>query len=229
LKSDGTVVAWGGVGWAGDGQATVPFGLSNVVAIAAGGFHSLVLGGNVPPVANSQTNSGFVNQDLVVTPNVSDANNDTLTCRVAALPAQGTLYQYAGGTRGPQITAPNTMISDASNRVVFAPAPNNDGNPYTTFNLVANDGQADSAPAMMTINISKSPQNFTAQNFGSGLQIQFAGTPYSPYILQMATNLTPPVNWQSILTNPADLKGNWSFTVTNLSAVPAGFYRAVAY
>lgn len=228
LKSDGTVVAWGGVGWAGAGQAIVPFGLSNVVTIAAGGFHSLALGGNVPPVANSQTNSGFMNQDLVIIPNVSDANNDALTGRVASLPMQGTLYQYSGGTRGPQITVPNTTITDSSFRVIFAPAPNNDGNPYTTFNLVANDGQADSVPATMTVNISKTPQNFTAQNLGSGLKIQFAGTPYSHYVLQMATNLTPPVVWQSILTNPADGSGNWSITITNTPAFPAGFYRATA-
>jgi hypothetical protein len=112
--------------------------------------------------------------------------------------------------------------------VIFAPVPNNDGNPYATFNLVANDGQADSAPTMLTINISKSPQNFTAQNPGSGLQIQFAGTPNSPYILQMATNLTPPIVWQAILTNPADGSGNWSWAITNLSAYPAGYYRAAA-
>jgi hypothetical protein len=43
----------------------------------------------------------------------------------------------------------------------------------------------------------------------------------------MATNLTPPVNWQPVFTNPADANGNWSFTVTNLPDVPAGFYRAV--
>ena len=231
LKSDGTVATWGAadlfIGNNSDVQAIVPLGLSNVVAIAAGGFHSLVLGGNVPPVAISQTNSGFVNQDLVITPTVSDPNNDALTCRVTVLPVQGALFQYAGSARGQQITAPNTTITDASLRVIFAPAPNNEGNPYTTFGLVANDGQADSLPATMVVNIVQTPQSFTAQNLGSGLQIQFAGTANYPYILQVATNLTPPVNWQSILTNPANVNGNWSFTVTNLSAVPAGFYRAV--
>lgn len=230
LKSDGTVVAWGGGGWP-YGQATVPLGLSNVVAIAACGFHSLVLGGNVPPVVDSQTNSGSVNQDLVIAPTVSDANNDTLICRVATLPAQGALYQYDGGARGPQITAPDTMITDPSDRVIFAPAPNANGSPYTTFSLVANDGEADSAPATMTINIFNAPQNFAASSIGGAngqqLTLQLTGTPNYPYIVEMATNLTPPVIWQPILTNPADLNGNWSWTLTNLSDLPAGFYRAV--
>ena len=120
------------------------------------------------------------------------------------------------------------MITDATNRLIFAPAPGTDGNPYTTFGLVANDGEADSASATMTINIFNAPQNFAAQNLGSGLQLQFTGTPNYPYVLQMATNLTPPVVWQPIFTNPADGIGNWSWTITNLSDLPAGFYRAAA-
>jgi len=54
-----------------------------------------------------------------------------------------------------------------------------------------------------------------------------AGTPNYPYILQSATNLTPPISWKSIRTNYADTNGNWSFTVTNLSAAPNLFYRAL--
>jgi alpha-tubulin suppressor-like RCC1 family protein len=45
LKTDGTVVSWG-ANWGTDGQTNVPPGLSNVVAVAAGGVkgaHSLVL------------------------------------------------------------------------------------------------------------------------------------------------------------------------------------------
>ena len=40
LKSNGTIVAWGYNNY---GQTNVPAGLSNVVAIAAGGDHSLAL------------------------------------------------------------------------------------------------------------------------------------------------------------------------------------------
>jgi len=46
-----------------------------------------------------------------------------------------------------------------------------------------------------------------------------------PYILQSATNLTPPVNWQPVLTNPADGNGNWQFMDTNLNGSQK-FYRA---
>jgi hypothetical protein len=56
--------------------------------------------------------------------------------------------------------------------------------------------------------------------------VQFTGTPQYPYILQTATNLVPPINWQSVLTNSAAASGIWSFTVTNNPVVPARFFRA---
>ena len=61
---------------------------------------------------------------------------------------------------------------------------------------------------------------------GKQLTLQLTGTPNYPYVLQSATNLTPPVNWQSILTNLADGNGNWQFTDTNLNGGQK-FYRAV--
>jgi len=70
------------------------------------------------------------------------------------------------------------------------------------------------------------PQQFTSRSTSGGLQIQFSGTPNYPYILQSATNLTSPVNWQPVLTNPADGNGNWQFTDTNLNENQK-FYRAV--
>ena len=69
--------------------------------------------------------------------------------------------------------------------------------------------------------------NVVQASDGLHLTLQLTGSPNYPYILQTTTNLTPPVNWQPVYTNPADANGNWSFTVTNLPA-PAGYYRAVA-
>ncbi len=44
--SPGTVVAWGDNTY---GQTNVPAGLSNVTAIAAGGYHTVALVGTAPP------------------------------------------------------------------------------------------------------------------------------------------------------------------------------------
>jgi hypothetical protein len=80
--------------------------------------------------------------------------------------------------------------------------------------------------AVASLSLLLAPQNFAAYKSVNGLQIQLVGTPGYFYVLQSATNLTPVINWQPVITNPADGNGNWSFTVTNLTGPPARFYRA---
>jgi hypothetical protein len=43
--------------------------------------------------------------------------------------------------------------------------------------------------------------------------------------LLAATNLTPPVVWQSLYTNVTGTNGVWQFTDTNASQYPVRFYR----
>jgi hypothetical protein len=62
---------------------------------------------------------------------------------------------------------------------------------------------------------------------GSQLNLELTGTPNYPYILESATNLTPPINWQPVVTNRADANGNWIFVVTNKTTVPSSYYRTV--
>lgn len=74
------------------------------------------------------------------------------------------------------------------------------------------------------------PTNITVNYVqNSVFQLQFFGTPNYPYVLQATTNLTPPINWQTITTNAADTYGNWSFTDSNTAAYPARFYRATTH
>ena len=108
-------------------------------------------------------------------------------------------------------------------------APTNVGS-YTVVGIISDPNYYGSATNTLVVGLP--PQSFTASSTagsanGQQLILQLAGTPGYPYILQMATNLTPPVVWQCVFTNCADTNGNCNFTVTNLSGVPAGFYRAV--
>lgn len=70
------------------------------------------------------------------------------------------------------------------------------------------------------------PQNFTATANVAGVTLQLNGTTNYPYVLQTATNLTPPVAWLPVVTNPADATGFWTFTDTNSGQYPQRFYRA---
>src|SRR5262245_36944705 len=55
LKSDDTVIGWG---WNGEGQTTIPGGLSDVTQIAAGGYHNLALKSDGTVVAWGYNNDG---------------------------------------------------------------------------------------------------------------------------------------------------------------------------
>ncbi len=58
MKADGTVVAWG---FNGNGQTNVPAGLTNVMAIAAGGYHCLALKNDGTVVFWGDSGSGQTN------------------------------------------------------------------------------------------------------------------------------------------------------------------------
>lgn len=150
LTSDGAVVAWGNND---SGQALPPAGLNHVVAASGAEHNSITLGGNVPPQALSLVTNGPENRDLVIRCGATDPNGDAVSTRVSLLPTVGGLYQFSAGARGPAILSFNTLISDPSGRVIFVPFVNSFGSPYTTFSFVANDGQVDSKPGTIVVNV----------------------------------------------------------------------------
>ncbi len=150
LKADGTLAAWGNDD---SEQTRAPVGLRNVVVVAGGYSHSLAVGNNAPPRAHVHMVTGLPNADLVVALTGSDANGDSVNLRIVSLPEAGSLFQYAAGVRGPAITSPNTAVNDAQGRVIFTPVTNAFGIPYTSFGFLANDGEFDSAPALVTVNL----------------------------------------------------------------------------
>jgi hypothetical protein len=90
-------------------------------------------------------------------------------------------------------------------------------------------GSVTSSVAGLQMVASLQPQNFFGSNInGQQISLQFSGAPNYPYILQTATNLTPPMIWQSVFTNPADGNGYWQFTDTNLNS-PQKFYRVLTH
>jgi hypothetical protein len=81
--------------------------------------------------------------------------------------------------------------------------------------LYALESQSTSPP-LLTLTANLSP--------GPDFNLNLTGVPGQNYVLQTATNLTPPIQWQSILTNASDTNGVWQFTDTNLNSAQK-FYR----
>jgi alpha-tubulin suppressor-like RCC1 family protein len=219
---------------------------SNVVAVAAGYFDSLfvkadgtlwTMGQNV----SGQLGDGTTNDSLtpILVPHLSVANifagwsaSQSLvvgTMQVPATVALGNLIQLYTGS-AINVTAstapPGLTVNLTYNGSLIAPT--NAGS-YTVIGTVSDPNYYGSATNTLVIGMP--PQSFTASSTsgvnGQQLTLQLSGTPAYLYILQTATNLTPPVSWQSVFTNPADGNGNWSLTLSNLVALPGGFYRAV--
>jgi sugar lactone lactonase YvrE len=91
-----------------------------------------------------------------------------------------------------------------------------------TYDLIVSNPFGTSTSAVMVVTADLAPLSASLAGKHS-LNIEFSGNPGSNYVLQMATNLAPPIVWQSVATNAADINGSGSF-----SDAPGGqsrFYR----
>jgi alpha-tubulin suppressor-like RCC1 family protein len=222
LRSDGTIVAWGDNYY---GQSNVPTGLNQVVSISCGDNHSLALAPNTPPQPSPYTFTGPVNLDSVVPAPCIDPNGDPLTFRVGSLPTLGSLYQYAPAGRGAPITAAGTLIDDAQGRVIFAPVPDNFGIPYDAFGVVANDGQYDSGPGTVTLDILP-PSVMESGAYGldasHAFSLAFAGLTNGSYSVWASTNLA---DWSRLGMAGQPGVGQFLFRDAASTNWPVRFYR----
>jgi hypothetical protein len=224
LKADGTLTAWGAAAYV----TNVPSGLSNVVAISSGDNHSMALSGvNLAPRAFSRAATGGLSTDLIIKLPGWDPNGDALGFRITSPPTNGTLYQFTGSGRGDPITNPGTSLSDRS-RVVFSPLPNSMGAPYTTFGFVANDGQYDSSPGLITVTILPRPLIQSAgfaQNGDQGFSISFNGLSNAAYAVEVSTNL---INWTRLGSASHSSPGQFLFLDAIATNSPYRFYRVIS-
>ena len=250
VKTDGTMWGMGNntYGQLGNGttnDAHIPITVaSNVVAVAAGYYHSLFMktdgtlwemGYNTyGQLGNRTTNDAHtpVNVANLSVANVfpADMANHSLAIGINhnAIVTLGNLNQiYTGNAIS--VTA-STMPPGLTVNLTYNGSPIAPTNPgsYTVIGTISDVFYIGSATNTLIVGVP--PQNFIAVNTnganGPQLTLQLTGTANYPYILQWATNLTPPIAWQPVLTNPADVNGNWSWTLTNLPLLPASFYRA---
>jgi subtilisin family serine protease len=111
-------------------------------------------GTNAVPVAHAQLLTGTEDQSLPISLPASDADGDSLHYIVTTLPSYGTLHQTTDGTTpGDPIANFPALVTHPAGKLVFRPAPDGFGTPYTSFKFKVNDGVFPSAEATVTLNI----------------------------------------------------------------------------
>ena len=117
------------------------------------------------------------------------------------------------GSNLPTATLPTCSISSASLT---------DAGFYLV--IITNDyGSVTSSIVSLGVTLPQQMLNIVSSG-RNGIQLQMSGTPNSAYAVQSTTNLAPPIQWQSLLTNTADTNGVWQFTDTNFNSAQK-FYR----
>ena len=222
LKADGSVVVWGSSNY---GLRNVPAGLSNVMAIASSDYTCLALGANLAPTSAPRTLQGAINLDLAASASLADTNSDLLTYRVDTLPTEGSLYQYTTNGRGSPITFSGSPLSDSQGRFIYSPAPDGFGAPYDNFSIVANDGDTDSPPGVVTVNIVPAPA-IPVAGLGRGtngsFQLSFPGLSNLTYSVWGSANLS---GWTMLGSATQPTPGQFYYNDATATNSSLRFYR----
>jgi uncharacterized protein YpmS len=188
---------------------------------------ALVLNGFVYGAMVSIGGSGYVS-----IPNVQILGGGS-GAFATALVSNGTVIAINIANPGSGYTNPPLILIDPPSAVDLTESTNQvlDISPITTNNvgsyfvIVANNyGSVTSSVASLVI--TSLPQNFgITVGSNQSVQLKLTGLANFSYVLQSATNLSPPVAWQFVVTNLSDSNGNWTFMDTNTIDYPVKFYR----
>ncbi|MEI9863482.1 MAG: hypothetical protein WDN00_02795 [Limisphaerales bacterium] len=228
LNASGTATGWGANTL---GQTTLPYDLTNVTALAGGNAFGLALG-NLPVLASNLVTTGFVDHDLLLTLPVSNPDANPLTYRIVDLPLAGQLYQSVAGNRGALINAPDTVVSDPTGQMIFAPDQGVNGSPYASFNFSVDDGLFAPSLGQVTVNIGlPAVPQFTALSWNTStpgaesFNLNFTGSLDATYKVWASTNLT---DWELLGTASPQLLAQYQFIDSGATNWSQRFYRISA-
>jgi hypothetical protein len=210
LKSDGTVVGWGGNNmhdfWdyysVEPSRAPTPSGLSNVVAISTGQFHSLALMNDGSPYVARQP----------INRSASAGADAILTAGAVGTGLLSYQWRFNGtnidGATNSTLTLTHVQAADQG-----------------SYSVVVNNAFGSVASASGTLTVK--PLQFNPANSqltAGGFHLQLDGmNGISPVVIYASPNL---VDWQPIYTN-APVAGSLQFLDSTATNMTRRFYRAV--
>ena len=249
VKNDGTLWSvgrdnYGQLGNNTTNDISIPVSVAtNLVALAAGYAHSIFTITNGTIWATGFNSVGTLGNGTTINTNVPNNVPNILVANIfegladhcmviginynAGISLAGLIRAYTGNAIIPTATTTPLGLSVVFTYNGSTTPPTNSG-AYTVIATINDPNYVGSVTN--TLIVALPPQNFTINTtINNGiLSLQLTGTTNYPYILQMATNLTPPVNWVSVVTNPADASGHWIVQVSYLLSTPQRFYRTLS-
>jgi sugar lactone lactonase YvrE len=97
-----------------------------------------------------------------------------------------------------------------------------------SYQLVVTGSGGSVTSSVVNLIVGTSPLIYkTVLNPDGSVALNFVSQPNSTNVVLCATNLVPPIVWQSIATNIAGADGNWQFTDTNAASYQTRFYRSL--
>ena len=115
----------------------------------------------------------------------------------------------------------NAVFSGATNAALLlvAAATNHTGG----YSVVVSNFVGSITSRVAALTVAGLPQLFLSSSNNTFTVAANGGAVSNTVIVQVATNLTFPINWVSVQTNMVDAAGQIRIATTN--SVPAGFYR----
>lgn len=229
-----SIAKWDGTNWYAIGGGLSPgSGNATVFAVVTDGLGNLYTGGYL-------TGAGGVGANDIAKWNGTNwsALGAGLNgqCQSITFDAAGNLYAGGYFTGSGGVSANYIAKWDGTNWSALGSGAG-PVNPYTYINTLAFDksgnlyvggsfstaGTNTSATYIAKALLSPSSSLLAVTALGGYTNIITGlGTPGNGYALELATNLTPPVNWQPQATN---VSSDTSLIFTNVSGSPQGFYR----
>ncbi|HXT57127.1 MAG TPA: DUF4214 domain-containing protein, partial [Pirellulales bacterium] len=183
----------------GSGVATITVTVTDNGGASLGGVNTFTRSFTVtvlspPPtaVAQSVTVSENSQQTITLGGNPPPGQSYVPAAAIASLPVHGSLYQTADGvTRGAAITALNTPVANAQNKVIYVPDPNQTADDSFSFTVSGGTPVQTSAPATVSITVAVSAQ---APSFTAGANVQVSANSGPRTVGQWATNISAGTN-----------------------------------
>lgn len=183
----------------------------------AGSTNILVELINTPPIANPATYTRAQNSILTIAissllTNATDPDGDPISLAAVS----------ATSTNGAVITTNATSV-------IYTP-PATNGNLPDAFSYTVADIYGATGSNIVAVTIQPPALNITGIDLltNGTVQLNFAGVPGCVYLIEAATNLSPPVTWTPVSTNTANTNGGFCFTDGTASNYTARYYRAAS-